>query len=234
MTSDKPAVVLLSGGLDSTTSLAIAVSEGYQCYAMTFRYGQRHQFEIEAAKRIATATGVAQHVIVDIDLRVFGGSALTSDLEIPKDRPLAAMSHGIPVTYVPARNTIFLSFALAWAEVLESSDIFIGVNALDYSGYPDCRPEYIESYQRMANLATKAGVEGRQILTIHTPLIQLTKAQIIRRGLDLGVDYSLTSTCYDPSPQGEACGGCDACLLRLKGFAENGVKDPIRYRKSAG
>jgi 7-cyano-7-deazaguanine synthase len=234
MTSNKRAVVLLSGGLDSTTSLAIAMNEGYQCHAMTFRYGQRHQFEIEAAKQIATATGVVQHVIVDIDLRVFGGSALTSNLEVPKDRPLAEMSHGIPVTYVPARNTIFLSFALAWAEVLDSSDVFIGVNALDYSGYPDCRPEYIEAYQRMANLATKAGVEGRQKLTIHTPLIQLTKAQIIRRGLDLRVDYSLTSTCYDPSPQGEACGGCDACLLRLKGFAENGVKDPIRYRKSAG
>lgn len=226
----KKAVTLLSGGLDSTTTLAIAQDEGFDCFAMTFRYGQRHQFEIEAARRIATSRGVAAHVIADIDLRVFGASALTSDIEVPKDRPLQDMSQGIPVTYVPARNTIFLSFALAWAEVLGSDDIFIGVNALDYSGYPDCRPEYIEAFQRMARLATKAGVEGRQQLTIHTPLIHLTKAQIIRRGLELGVDYSMTSTCYDPSPDGAACARCDACLLRLKGFSENHAKDPIRYQ----
>ena len=230
----KPAVILLSGGLDSTTSLAVARHNGFQCSAMTFRYGQRHEHEIVAAKRIAAANKVASHVIVDIDLRTFGGSALTSDVAVPKDRPLEEMSHGIPITYVPARNTIFLSFALAWAEVLGAEDIFIGVNALDYSGYPDCRPEYIEAFQKMANLATKAGVEGRQRLTIHTPLINLTKAQIIRKGLDLGVDYSFTSTCYDPSPKGEACGRCDACQLRLKGFKETGVPDPIRYQALQG
>lgn len=231
---EKKAVVLLSGGLDSTTSLALARHNGFQCNAMTFRYGQRHEHEIVAAKRIADADKVASHVIVDIDLRAFGGSALTSDVEVPKDRPLEELSHGIPITYVPARNTIFLSFALAWAEVLGSEDIFIGVNALDYSGYPDCRPEYIEAFQKMANLATKAGVEDRKRLTIHTPLINLTKAQIIRKGLDLGVDYSFTSTCYDPSPKGEACGRCDACQLRLKGFKEAGVSDPIRYQSTAG
>lgn len=223
------AVVLLSGGLDSTTTLAIARSEGFAAYAMTFRYGQRHAVEIEAARRVAARLGVAEHVTVDIDLRVFGGSALTSNLDVPKDRPLDEMGQGIPITYVPARNTIFLSFALAWAEVLGSSDVFLGVNALDYSGYPDCRPEYIAAYQKMANLATKAGVEGRQRLAIHTPLIQLTKAQIIQRGLQLGVDYGLTISCYDPSPGGEACGRCDACLLRLKGFAENSIVDPARY-----
>lgn len=227
------AVVLLSGGLDSTTTLAIAKEQGFQPYALTFRYGQRHETEIEAARRIAARHGVVQHVIADIDLRFFGGSALTSDIAVPKGRALEEMGHGIPVTYVPARNTIFLSFALAWAEVLEASDIFIGVNALDYSGYPDCRPEYIEAYQRMANLATKAGVEGRQRLTIHTPLINLTKAHIIREGVRLGVDYGLTVTCYDPSPEGEACGECDACLLRLKGFAENGLRDPAPYRPEA-
>ncbi len=227
------AVVLLSGGLDSTTTLAIAKEQGFQPYALTFRYGQRHETEIEAARSIAARHGVVQHVIADIDLRFFGGSALTSDIAVPKGRALEEMGHGIPVTYVPARNTIFLSFALAWAEVLEASDIFIGVNALDYSGYPDCRPEYIEAYQRMANLATKAGVEGRQRLTIHTPLINLTKAHIIREGVRLGVDYGLTVTCYDPSPEGEACGECDACLLRLKGFAENGLRDPAPYRPEA-
>jgi len=198
MSSLKKAVVLLSGGLDSTTTLAIARNQGFVLYAMTFRYGQRHLAEIDCAKKIAATSGVAQHVITDFDLRVFGGSALTSDIAVPKGRSTEEMGTGIPVTYVPARNTIFLSFALAWAEVLESNDIFIGVNALDYSGYPDCRPEYIESYQRMANLATKAGVEGRQSLTIHTPLIQMTKAQIVKRGLELNVDYALTSTCYDP------------------------------------
>lgn len=224
------AVVLLSGGLDSTTTLAIAQQEGFEVYAISFRYGQRHSAELAAATRIAERFGVVQHVIADIDLRTFGGSALTSDIAVPKDRPLDEMGVGIPVTYVPARNTIFLSFALAWAEVLGANDIFLGVNALDYSGYPDCRPEYIAAYERMANLATKAGVEGQQRLTIHTPLIELTKAQIIERGLALGVDYSMTLTCYDPSPAGEACGHCDACLLRLKGFAEVGVADPARYQ----
>jgi 7-cyano-7-deazaguanine synthase len=227
------AVVLLSGGLDSTTALAIAKSEGHEIYALTFRYGQRHEVEIEAARRIAEQFTVERHVVAEINLRVFGGSALTGDVEIPKGRDAEEMGRGIPVTYVPARNTIFLSFALAWAEVLGSSDVFIGVNALDYSGYPDCRPEYIEAYQRMANLATKAGVEGRQKLSIHTPLIHLSKAQIIKRGIELGVDYSLTSTCYDPSPEGLACGQCDACLLRLKGFDENGLEDPATYRAEA-
>jgi 7-cyano-7-deazaguanine synthase len=230
METKRRAVVLLSGGLDSTTALAIAKSEGYEPHAMTFRYGQRHELEIDAAKRIATKSGVAAHVIIEIDLRIFGGSALTSDIDVPKSRALEEMASGIPVTYVPARNTIFLSFALAWAEVVESSDIFIGVNALDYSGYPDCRPEYIEAYQRMANLATKAGVEGRQQLNIHTPLIHLSKAQIIKKGFELGVDYSLTLTCYDPSFDGLACGLCDSCLLRLKGFREIEVTDPARYQ----
>ena len=228
-----PAVSLLSGGLDSTTTLAIARSQGFEVHALTFRYGQRHEFEIQAARDIAAHFQVAQHLVVDIDLRCFGGSALTSDLEVPKDRPIDEMSCGIPVTYVPARNTIFLSFALAWSEVLGANDIFLGVNAIDYSGYPDCRPEYIEAYQRMANLATKAGVEGRQNLRIHTPLIRMTKADIIRRGLELGVDYAMTSTCYDPSPAGEACGRCDACLLRLQGFAALGRRDPARYQPPA-
>jgi len=232
MTKPK-AVVLLSGGLDSTTTLAIAKEQGFEPYALTFRYGQRHEAEIEAAQRVAARMGVAQHIVALIDLRMFGGSALTSDVAVPKGRPIDEMSHGIPITYVPARNTVFLSFALAWAEVLKSQDIFIGVNALDYSGYPDCRPEYIEAYQRMANLATREGVEGRQKLQIHTPLIHLTKGQIIQRGLDLGADYSLTSTCYDPGPKGEACAECDACLLRLKGFAENGMSDPVAYRSVA-
>jgi 7-cyano-7-deazaguanine synthase len=226
----RPAVVLLSGGLDSATVLAIAQSEGYAVYAMSFRYGQRHAFELECAKEIAAKSAVKQHVITEIDLRVFGGSALTSgQIAVPKDRDTESMNKGIPVTYVPARNTIFLSFALAWAEVLNCSDIFIGVNALDYSGYPDCRPEYIRAYETMANLATRAGVEGTQKLSIHTPLISLTKAQIIRRGLDLGVDYSITSTCYDPTRDGRACGSCDACILRKKGFAENGLTDPAPY-----
>jgi 7-cyano-7-deazaguanine synthase len=223
------AVVLLSGGLDSTTTLAIAQSEGFDAHAMTFRYGQRHSVELEAAKKVAQRMQVARHVVVDIDLAMFGGSALTSAaLDVPKDRSLAEMDASIPVTYVPARNTIFLSFALAWAEVLGAADIFLGVNAVDYSGYPDCRPEYIAAYEQMANLATKAGVEGSQRLKIHTPLITLTKAQIIRRGLDLGVDYSITSTCYDPDPaSGLPCGRCDACQLRLKGFQENGMDDPL-------
>jgi 7-cyano-7-deazaguanine synthase len=221
------AVVLLSGCLDSTTTLAVAKAQGFEPYALSFRYGQRHQVELESAARVAASMGVAEHVIVDIDLRRFGGSALTSDLSVPKARSLDAMSDGIPVTYVPARNTIFLSFALAWAEVLEAEDIFIGVNALDYSGYPDCRPEYIAAYERMANLATKASVEGHQRLTIHTPLIHLTKAAIIRKGVALGVDYSLTSSCYDPGEDGRPCAACDSCQLRAKGFAEAGLPDPL-------
>ncbi|MGE5610372.1 MAG: 7-cyano-7-deazaguanine synthase QueC [Bacillota bacterium] len=230
MFGPKRAVVLLSGGLDSATALAIAKSYGFEAYAMSFNYGQRHACELDAAKRIAERVGVAQHVIVQIDLRAFGGSALTdSGIEVPKGRELQSMGQDIPVTYVPARNTIFLSFALAWAETLGISDIFIGVNALDYSGYPDCRPEYIDAYQHMANLATKAGVEGQQRLTIHTPLLRMTKGEIIRTGLSLGVDYSITRTCYDPAPDGRACGSCDACILRIKGFAENGMADPAPY-----
>jgi 7-cyano-7-deazaguanine synthase len=221
------AVVLLSGGLDSTTTLAIAKADGFEVYALSFRYGQRHSFELQAARKIAQQLGVARHVVVDIDLRQFGGSALTSDIAVPKNRSTTEMSHGIPVTYVPARNTVFLSFALAWAETLGVNDIFIGVNALDYSGYPDCRPEYIEAYERLANLATKAGVEGTQRLHIHTPLIKLSKAQIIQKGIALGVDYSFTSSCYDPSPEGAPCGECDSCRLRAKGFAEAGVPDPL-------
>jgi 7-cyano-7-deazaguanine synthase len=220
------AVLLLSGGLDSTTLLAYAVNERFTVHAMTFRYGQRHAVEIEAARRIAALYGVRDHVVVDVDLRTFGGSALTSDVAVPKDR---VDDVGIPITYVPARNTIFLSFALAWAEVLEAGDIFIGVNALDYSGYPDCRPEYIAAYERMANLATRGAVEGTNPIRIQTPLIDRTKAQIIQLGLSLGVDYSVTQSCYDPDPWGAACGHCDACHLRLKGFAEAGAKDPARY-----
>src|SRR5262249_18003303 len=222
-------VCLLSGGLDSATCLAFARREGHACYALSFDYGQRHRIELEAAGRLAAALGAERHITAKIPLNVFGGSALRTETAVRKARSLEEMGHGIPITYVPARNTIFLSFALAWAEVLESSDIFIGVNALDYSGYPDCRPEFIGAYERMANLATKAGVEGRTQLKIHTPLIRLTKAQIIQRGLDLGVDYSITCTCYDPSASGEACGHCDACLLRLKGFAELGLHDPAPY-----
>jgi 7-cyano-7-deazaguanine synthase len=223
------AVVLLSGGLDSTTTLAIAQSEGYELYALTFRYGQRHELEIEAARRISALFNVSRHIVAQIDLREFGGSALTDEIAVPKGRALSEMTSEIPVTYVPARNTIFLSFALGWAEVLAAEDIFIGVNALDYSGYPDCRPEYIAAYERLARLATKAGVEGRQRLQIHTPLINLSKAEIIKKGIELGVDYSLTVTCYDPTAKGEACGACDACQLRLKGFAENGIVDPVSY-----
>jgi 7-cyano-7-deazaguanine synthase len=228
MSSPPKAVVLLSGGLDSTTTLAIAKREGFVCYALTMDYGQRHAVEIEAARHIARRFGVAQHVVMPIELGQFGGSALTSELAVPKDRPLEAMSDGIPITYVPARNTIFLSFALAWGEVLGAKDIFLGVNALDYSGYPDCRPEYIDAFEKLARLATKAGVEGTSF-KIHTPLIQWTKAEIIRRGLELGVDFALTTSCYDPNPDGFACGRCDACLLRLKGFAENQLTDPRAY-----
>ena len=227
----KKAVVLLSGGLDSTTVLAIAKTEGFTPYALSFRYGQRHTVELESAQRVAETLGVAEHVILDIDLRRFGGSALTADIAVPKGRnPQTLGEEGIPITYVPARNTVFLSFALAWAEVLATSDIFIGVNALDYSGYPDCRPEYIAAYERMANLATAAGVEGRQRLRIHTPLIDLTKAQIIARGVALGVDYGLTCSCYDPEPGGRPCGQCDACQLRAKGFREAGLADPLLHR----
>ncbi len=232
LTQPKKAVVLLSGGLDSATVLAIARREGYELFALSFSYGQRHVWELEAAKRVAASIGVAQHRVAEIDLRVFGGSALTDNIAVPKGRAIDEMSHGIPVTYVPARNTIFLSFALAWAEVLGSSDVFIGVNALDYSGYPDCRPEFIEAFEKMANLATKAGVEGRQLLKIHTPLIALSKAQIIATGIKLDVDYALTSSCYDPSSTGEPCGQCDSCLLRQKGFRENGIDDPLVTRKS--
>lgn len=234
MSQQPIAVVLLSGGLDSTTTLAVARDQEFGCHAMTFRYGQRHEFEIECARKVAATLGVAEHVIVDIDLRLFGGSALTDDIDVPLGRSTESMADGIPVTYVPARNTIFLSFALAYAEVLGSSDIFIGVNAVDYSGYPDCRPEYIEAYERMANLATKAGAEGRQQVVIHTPLISLTKAEIIETGLRLGVDYSITNTCYAPTADGRSCGLCDACQLRLKGFAANGIEDPVHYADSKG
>lgn len=223
------AVVLLSGGLDSTTILAIASSEGYDCYVMSFRYGQRNKIELQCAERIAKTLEAKQHTIIDIDLRFFGGSALTSDIEVPKDRSEAQASESIPITYVPARNTIFLSHALAWAEVLSAEAIFIGVNAIDYSGYPDCRPEYIQAYQKMANLATQAGVEGKKELTIQTPLLELTKAEIIKLGTGLGVDYSLTLTCYDPDREARACGRCDSCLLRKKGFEEAGIPDPTRY-----
>jgi 7-cyano-7-deazaguanine synthase len=224
----KRAVVLLSGGLDSATVLAVAKSEGYELYALSFSYGQRHAWELEAAKRVAASIGVAEHRIAAIDLRAFGGSALTDDIAVPKGRATQDMSHGIPITYVPARNTIFLAFALAWAEVLGANDIFLGVNALDYSGYPDCRPEFIAAFEDLANLATKAGVEGRLALKIHTPLISLTKAEIIHLGGELGVDYGLTSSCYDPSAAGVPCGQCDSCLLRQKGFRENGMEDPLR------
>ena len=230
MDTKKKAVILLSGGLDSATVLAIARAEGYACYALSFAYGQRHAWELEAAKSVAASIGAAEHRIATIDLRAFGGSALTDEMDVPKGRAPEEMAHGIPITYVPARNTIFLSFALAWAEVLGANDVFLGVNALDYSGYPDCRPEYIAAFEKMANLATKAGVEGRQRLTIHTPLMAMTKAQVIAKGRQLGVDYGLTSSCYDPGPNGAPCGACDSCLLRQKGFQENGLDDPVRKR----
>jgi 7-cyano-7-deazaguanine synthase len=219
------AVCLLSGGLDSSTCLALATRDGYECYALSFDYGQRHRVELEAAAHMAQALGAARHVVARIDLRQIGHSALTGDVAVPKGRSTQDMSHGIPVTYVPARNTIFLSFALAWAEVLQAPDIFIGVNALDYSGYPDCRPEYIEAFERMANLATKAGVEGRLRVRIHTPLIRLSKAEIVKLGSDLGLDFGLTHSCYDPDGDGRPCGQCDACLLRRKGFEEAGIAD---------
>jgi len=227
MSGSRKAVCLLSGGLDSSTTLALARRDGFECYALSFDYGQRHGVELESAARVARNLGAAQHLVGRIDLRVFGGSALTGDIEVPKGRAPGEMTADIPVTYVPARNTVFLSFALAWAEVLCASDIFIGVNALDYSGYPDCRPEYIEAYERMANLATKAGVEGRTQVKIHTPLIQMTKAEIVKLGIDLGVDFSLTHSCYDPDADGRPCGQCDSCVLRRKGFEEAGIADPL-------
>jgi 7-cyano-7-deazaguanine synthase len=224
-TPSKPAVCLLSGGLDSATCLAVARSQGYRCYALSFDYGQRHRIELEAAARVASSLGAAEHRVVSFDLRAFGGSALTDDIAVPK----TGLGEGIPVTYVPARNTVFLSFALAWAEVLLSSDLFIGVNAIDYSGYPDCRPEFIVAFETMANLATKSGVEGRTHLRIHAPLIQLSKREIIQLGAQLGVDFATTHSCYDPDAEGRSCGLCDSCRLRLKGFADAGIQDPLRY-----
>jgi 7-cyano-7-deazaguanine synthase len=221
----KPAICLLSGGLDSATCLAVARSEGFECYSLSFDYGQRHRIELQNAAKIATSLGSVRHLIVPIDLRLFGSSALTADVDVPK----SGVTEGIPITYVPARNTVFLSFALAWAEVLSCSDIFIGVNAIDYSGYPDCRPEFIAAFERMANLATKAGVEGRTRVHIHTPLLQLSKSEIIKLGGSLGVDFGLTHSCYDPDERGRSCGLCDSCRLRLKGFVEAGVEDPIEY-----
>lgn len=227
---NKKAVVLLSGGLDSSTILAYAINQGFDIYAISFSYGQRHKFELEASRKVAEHFGVKDHKIANIDLRIFGGSALTAEIDVPKGRTEEEMEGEIPITYVPARNTIFLSFALAFAEVIGSNDIFIGVNAVDYSGYPDCRPEYIEAYEKMANLATKSGVQNDDRLTIHTPLIDLKKSEIIQMGLDLGVDYAITSTCYDPDEQGRPCGICDSCVLRLKGFSELGMKDPADYQ----
>lgn len=224
-----PAVVLLSGGLDSATALAVARRDGFRCHALTIGYGQRHDVELSAARRVAAALGAVEHRVLNLDLRPFGGSALTGDLEIPKDRTVEKMSEGIPVTYVPARNTVFLSLALAWAEVLNAFDIYVGVNAVDYSGYPDCRPEFVVAFERLANLATKAGVERRGTFRVHAPLIQLTKAEIIRLGASLDVDYGLTHSCYDPTPDAAACGRCDACVLRRAGFDAAGVPDPTRY-----
>jgi 7-cyano-7-deazaguanine synthase len=226
----KRAVILLSGGIDSTTTLAIAIADGYEVYALSFEYGQRHQIEIEAARRVADSLGAKKHRVARLDLRIFGGSALTDNVDVPKQRSETEIAHDIPVTYVPARNTIFLAYALAWAEVIPASDIFLGVNAIDYSGYPDCRPEFIEAFETLANVGTKAGIEGRRF-HIHAPLIKFSKAEIIRKAVELGVDLSLTHSCYDPSPEGFACGECDSCLLRLKAFREAGIKDPIPYAK---
>tara|TARA_B100001123_G_scaffold404980_2_gene494932 strand:- start:5 stop:730 length:726 start_codon:yes stop_codon:yes gene_type:complete len=232
--AEKRAVVMLSGGLDSATVLAIAKRDGFEAYAITFRYGQRHALELEAARRVAAHQGVVDHLEVEIDLRMIGGSALTAEIDVPVGRTAEEMESEIPVTYVPARNTIFLSFALGWAEVLEASDVFAGMNAVDYSGYPDCRPEYVAAYEEMANLATKAGVESDSRFRVHTPLMQMSKAEIIRKGLELGVDYGLTSSCYNPSESGEACSVCDSCQLRLQGFADAGSSDPIRYGSGVG
>jgi 7-cyano-7-deazaguanine synthase len=227
----KRAVVLLSGGLDSTTTLAIAIAEGYEAYALSFDYGQCHQIEIEAARRVANSLGAKEHRVAKIDLRIFGGSALTDNVDVPKQRSEAEIARGIPVTYVPARNTIFLAYALAWAEVISANHIFLGVNAIDYSGYPDCRPEFIEAFKTLANVGTKAGLEGRQF-QIHAPLIKFSKGEIIRKAVKLSVDLSLTHSCYDPSPKGLACGQCDSCLLRLKGFRQAEIEDPIRYAQN--
>jgi len=229
MNTPKKAVVLSSGGLDSTTVMAIAKHAGFELYSLSFDYGQRHSFELEAARKVAETFGVNKHMVINIDLNKIGGSALTDNIEVPKAKTEESMAAEIPVTYVPARNTIFLSYALAWAEVLQSSDIFIGVNAIDYSGYPDCRPEYIDAFQRMANLATKAGVQGITQIKIQTPLINMTKAQIIQKGIELGIDYALTHSCYDPTPQGLACSRCDSCILRKNGFKDAGIKDPTKY-----
>lgn len=229
MNRSKKAVVLSSGGIDSTTAMAVAKSEGYEIYCLSFRYGQRHVFELVAAERVAKALGAKEHLVLDIDLTKIGGSALTDDIDVPKARTYEEMREGVPATYVPARNTIFLSYALAWAEVLGASDIFIGVNAVDYSGYPDCRPEYVEAFERMANLATKAAVEDKAQVHIRAPLIHMTKAEIIRKGNQLGIDYSITHSCYDPFPEGQACGQCDSCLLRKKGFEQAGIPDPATY-----
>lgn len=226
----KTAVILLSGGIDSTTTMAIAMSEGYELYALTIDYGQRHLVEIERARAIAAHFHVKEHKVVSVDLRGIGGSALTSDLRVPRDRTIKDIADGIPVTYVPARNTIFLAIALSWAEVTGSETIFFGANALDYSGYPDCRPEFIHAFEYMANLGTRAGIEGRSRFTIKAPLITMTKAEIIKKGFELGVDFSMTHSCYDPAPEGFACGRCDSCLLRKKGFAEAGLEDPVKYR----
>ena len=230
----KRAVVLLSGGIDSTTALAIAKQEGYSIYCLSFDYGQRHRIELESARKVAATMDAKEHLIVNIDLRRIGGSALTSPIEVPKRRTEEEIAHGIPITYVPARNTIFLSYGLAWAEVLSAPDIFIGVNAIDYSGYPDCRPEYIKAFEDMANLSLKATVEGKMKITIHAPLISLTKAEIIRKGVELDVDYSLTHSCYDPADDGRACGSCDSCELRQKGFREAGIPDPTSYTDNTG
>ena len=230
-TEQKKAVVLVSGGLDSATVLAIAREAGFRLYALSFDYGQRHRFELEASKRVCEASGVERHITVPLDLRAFGGSALTDNIDVPKDRSESEMTEGIPITYVPARNTIFLSVALGWAEVLGATDLFVGVNAVDYSGYPDCRPEFIAAFEKLANLATKAGTEDGSKWTVHAPLISLTKAEIIRRGVKLGVDYGLTHSCYDPDPQGRSCGHCDSCQLRLKGFQEAGLSDPATYAR---
>ena len=227
--TNKKAVVLSSGGIDSTTVMAIAMQEGYDIYSLSFRYGQRHVIELESARKISVLLGVKKHLVIDIDMGKIGGSALTNHIDVPKGRGEVEMQRGIPVTYVPARNTVFLSCALAWAEVVGASDIFIGVNAIDYSGYPDCRPEYIRAFEEMANLAIKAAIEGRVKISIRTPLIHMTKAEIIRKGIELGVDYRLTHSCYDPSPEGTACGQCDSCLLRKKGFREAGIPDPTEY-----
>ncbi|MFO7560593.1 MAG: 7-cyano-7-deazaguanine synthase QueC [Desulfobacterales bacterium] len=229
MEDNKNAIVLSSGGMDSTTAMAIARDEGFDIFSLSFFYGQRHFFELSAAKKIADIFGAIRHLVINIDLAKIGGSALTDEIEVPKNRIQSEMKTDIPVTYVPARNTIFLSYALAWAEVLEASNIFIGVNAIDYSGYPDCRPEYIEAFEKMANLATKTGVMKKTTIKIRTPLLQMTKAQIIQKGLELGIDYSITHSCYDPSPEGLACGQCDSCILRKKGFREAGVTDPTKY-----